>query len=159
MAMPERKRERRMEAWDPFREFSVLQERMNELFGELVPARTRLRLLPRMTGVAMPEVESYETDGEVVVKASVPGVPKENLDINVDEESISLHGEMRKKEEERTEHRYYSEMSYGEFDRTIPLSSPVEPEKAQAHLENGVLEVRVPKKAEAQAKMKKVEIK
>ncbi len=157
MAMPERRRQQEAEAFDPFRQFSMLQERMNELFNEMMPMRPRLRLLPQMRAM-MPEIEQYETDGEVVVKASVPGVSKENLEVNIDEESVTIHGEMQKKEEEKKEHRYYSEMSYGEFERTVPLPTSVDPQNAQAHLENGVLEIRVPKKAEAQQKTKKVQV-
>ncbi len=157
MAMPERRHHHETETFEPFRQFSMMQQRMNELFNEMMPMRRGLRLLPQMS-MMMPEIEEYETDGEVVVKAKVPGVSKDNLDVTVDEESVTIHGQVEKKEEKNEEHRYYSEITYGEFDRTVPLPTTVDSQQAQAHLENGMLEVRVPKKAEAQEKTKKVQI-
>ncbi len=160
MTVPIRKRARsEMESWDPFREFSLLQDRMGRLFDDLIPARPRLKLIPAgTTGAFVPDIEVFETDTDVVVKAHVPGIDQKDLDITVDEDSVTIKGEVRRSEEEKTEHGYYSEVAYGSFSRTLPLSSEVEPDKAEAHLEKGVLELHVPKSAEEKAKAKKVKI-
>lgn len=160
MAVPIRRRARgEMEAWDPFQEFSTLQERMNRVLNEMIPVRPRLRLLPSgATGAFVPDIETFETDKDVVLKAHVPGIDRKDLDITVDEDEVTIRGEVRRSEEEETEHGRYSEVSYGAFSRTIPLAGEVEPDKAKAHLDNGVLEVRIPKSEQERAKTKKVEI-
>lgn len=159
MAIPAKRKREEVQRWDPFQELSMLQERMNTLFDEMVPMRPRLHLLPRLTRETWsPDIEVYDTEAEVVVKAHVPGIEKSDLDVEVAEDSITIRGEISQSEESKSGEYCRTEVTYGEFSRTMPLPCEVESDKARAHVENGVLEVRVPKSAEEKAKMKKVKI-
>jgi HSP20 family protein len=92
-----------------------------------------------------------------VVKAQVPGMSKENVQVSITEDALTLKGEM--KEEEKTEDKNYHrrEFRYGAFARTIPLPMAVQADKATAQLKDGVLEITIPKSE--QAKVKEIPIK
>ncbi len=105
-----------------------------------------------------PAVDIYETEAELVVKAELPGVKKEDIDLTVDEERLVLRGES-KQQTEVDEHGYHRrELRYGQFRRVVPLPTAVKREEITAAFENGVLTIRAPK-AEEPEKGKKVEIK
>ncbi len=92
-----------------------------------------------------PSVDLKETEQEIILKADIPGVNQEDLDITVDENVVTLKGET-KQDESREEKGYHlTERRYGSFYRTIPLPAEVKTEEATAHYKNGVLELRIPK--------------
>lgn len=157
MAVPSVHKRREVTRWDPLSEFAEIQERMSQLFQGMFPARPALSLLPEFEEHWSPAIDLYETDTEVVLKASMPGMPKDKIDIRVGEQEVMIKGEMRHEEETKEENYYSREMSYGSFYRTIPLPHEVQRDKAKAKLKDGMLEVRIPKAAKAIAG-KKVEI-
>jgi len=101
----------------------------------------------------------FEDGNHVVVKADMPGVNKEDLDVSLSDDVITIKGERKK--EEKIERRNYShvERSYGSFTRSFRLPSEVQADKAEAKFDRGVLEIRIPKMEEARSKTKKVPIK
>jgi HSP20 family protein len=103
-------------------------------------------------GEAAPAIEVADTAEAVIVKAHVPGVSKENLQVNVTENALTLKGEV--KEDKTTEDKNYHrrEFHYGAFSRMIALPTTVQAEKATAQLKDGVLEVTIPKREETKAK-------
>ena len=103
-------------------------------------------------GEMEPAIEVADTPEAVIVKAQVPGVSKDNLQVNVTDNALTLKGEV--KEDKTTEDKNYHrrEFHYGEFSRTIPLPTTVQAEKATAQLKDGVLEVTIPKRQEIKAK-------
>ncbi len=146
--------------WSPFKELEDMRRDMERLFGEFFePTPMRRRLWPKLEiGVIVPNVDMYDRKNEIVVKAELPGVEKENVDITITENNLTIKGE-RKKDEEMKEEEYYSrEMSYGSFTRTISLPVEVDSSKAKATFKNGILEIALPKKEEAKPKEIKVEV-
>jgi HSP20 family protein len=124
------------------------------LFGPMWWPRLRL---PEAEEFA-PSVDIFEEGDDIVVKAEVPGMGKEDLDVRLDEETITISGE--KKAEEKTEKKgyYRHERSYGSFYRSFRLPAEVQTDKAKATFKEGVLEVRVPKTEEAKKKTKRIMI-
>lgn len=103
-----------------------------------------------------PHVDIYEEEKEVIVKAELPGVKKDDLDVNISDDIITISGE--KKAEEKVEKKNYFrvERSYGSFTRRLRLPVATVSDKAKATFNEGVLVIRIPKTKEAQAKMKKI---
>jgi len=118
--------------------------------------------LPRVSFSRMeevtPSVDIFEDKNEVVVKAEIPGMKKEDLDITLTEDTISIAGEKKKEEKVEKKDYYHWECSNGSFARTFSLPAEVETGKAKAVFKDGVLEVRIPKTAEAMKKEKKIKI-
>src|SRR5206468_2270511 len=96
-----------------------------------------------------PAVEVSDTPEAVIVKAQVPGVPKDKLQLTITEDALTLKGEMQEEEKKEDKDYYRREFHYGAFARTIPLPVPVQAEKATAALKDGLLEVTLPKSKEA----------
>ncbi|MHA1237891.1 MAG: Hsp20/alpha crystallin family protein [Candidatus Odinarchaeia archaeon] len=92
-----------------------------------------------------PPIDIKETDEEIIVKADMPGVSKENIDLKVSEDILEVKGEAKKEEEEKREGYIRKERSYEAFYKRIRLPSKVVPEKAEAEYKDGVLTVKLPK--------------
>ncbi len=105
----------------------------------------------------MPAVNIFEDDGQVVVKAELPGIKKEDLDITLTDDTISIAGEKKQEDEVKKKDYYRYESSYGSFCRTFTLPSEVQTDKVESKMQDGVLEIRIPKTEEA--KMKEVKVK
>ena len=135
--------------WSPFAEIERIRREFDRLFEELMPKEEIER-------VFAPAVDVYETDKEVVIKAELPGVKKENVEVSVRDNSLHIRGEKKEEKEEKTETYHRVERVYGKFERVIPLPVDVKVEEAKAEFKDGILEVRIPK-AEG-AKEKKIEI-
>lgn len=140
--------------WDPFAEVSSLRRAMDRFFDEFMGPR-----IWRGEGEMVFPVDLYETDDEVVVRAALPGVHMNDLDISVSGEGLTIKGQVKHEEKVERENYYRQELRYGAFARTIALPSHVDLEKAEAVLENGILTVRLPKKEEARPKTIKVRAK
>ncbi|MCR4441532.1 MAG: Hsp20/alpha crystallin family protein [Peptococcaceae bacterium] len=136
--------------WNPFRELDYLSKDLGT-FWERSPFR-------HLYGGVSPKIDVYQTAGEIIIKADLPGVSREDLNIYVDENSIRLSGQMRKDAEFKDEEIYRSERYYGAFSRSIPLPVEIEPEKARAEYRDGILTVTAPRAKPAQIKGKKLEI-
>jgi HSP20 family protein len=88
-----------------------------------------------------PEIDMFERDGKLVVRADLPGMTRENVTVDISEEAISIEGERKYEHEEKEEGIYHSERSYGHFSRQIPLPDGVDPDTATATFRDGVLEI------------------
>ena len=146
--------------WAPSREM----ERLFEEFFEdpLVPGfRRRLPMWRRfrdLEGVS-PAVDMIDKKNEIVVKAEVPGVDKDDINISLTDNTLTIKGSTKKEKEEKDEDYYYSEISYGSFARTLTLPEKVQADKVKASFKNGILEIHLPKSPESKAKDIKVEVK
>ncbi len=143
----------------PEKYYSNLRDSLNRLFDENFwdPFDQLSSLRPWHSN--FPKVDVSETKDKVEVKANVPGVSSENLDIEVDEESLSISGKTEKEEEkESKDEKFYTyEREYGEFKRDLMLPAKIDPEKVKADVKEGVLKITLPKAKEQ--KKKKVEVK
>src|SRR5512140_1699363 len=107
-------------------------------------------------GAALLPLDIAETEDEFIVKASLPGVRPEDVHITAHGDTLTIRGEMKAEEEKKGEHYHLRERRYGQFQRTVTLSTPISADKAQAQFENGVLTLRLPKAEEAKPKQIKV---
>ena len=140
--------------FEPFRGTSTLQDQMNHLFNE---AFERTSEEANLTAWA-PAVDIYETEHELVVKADIPEIKPEELDIRVENNILTIRGE-RKFEEKVSENNYLRvERSYGSFSRSFSLSNTVNAEAIKADYKNGVLTLSIPKREEAKPKQIKVNV-
>ena len=134
--------------WDPFAEFAGLSQAFGHTLWSAPNGRThRFDLTPA--------IDLSETDGEVVVKASLPGVKAEDVDISVNDGMLTVKGE-RKSEETEGENFYRREVRYGSFSRSVPLPSRVDYEHADAEFNDGVLTVTLPKAEDVRPKQIKI---
>ena len=108
--------------------------------------------------VVAPTVDLYEEKDEIVVKAELPGIDKNNIEVNLTDHMLTIKGEKKKEEEVKEKNYYRSERSYGSFLRTLELPKDVHADKVKASFRNGILEVRMPKTEEAKAKEIKVKV-
>lgn len=141
--------------WDPLRELVTMQDRLNRFFEDF---RGEDDVMQR--GDWMPAVDIYQTDKhEVVLKAEVPGLKKEDLDLRVENNTLTISG-TKKEEKEITKERYHRvERSYGAFSRSFSLPSTINTEKVQADYKDGVLTVTLPLREESKPKQIAVQIK
>jgi len=105
-----------------------------------------------------PAVDVFEEKDDIVVKAELPGIEKDNIEVNLTDHTLTIKGEKKKEEEVKEENYYRSERSYGSFMRTVDLPKDVRADKVKAAFKNGILEVRMPKTEEAKAKEIKVKV-
>ncbi len=112
----------------------------------------------RMPSLQMPAMDVYEDKDEVVVKAELPGLSKEDLEVTLTESTLTLKGEKKQEEEVKEKNFYRSERSTGSFVRTIDLPTEVKTDLTKASFKNGVLEIRLPKTEDAKRKVIKVKI-
>jgi HSP20 family protein len=105
-----------------------------------------------------PALDLYEEKDDIVVKAELPGIDKNNIEVNLTDHTLTIKGEKKKEEEIKEENYYRSERSYGAFMRTLELPKDVHADKVKASFKDGVLEVRLPKTEEAKAKEIKVKV-
>jgi HSP20 family protein len=140
--------------WEPFRGASTLQEQVNRLFGN---ALERSAEESNLTSWA-PAADIYETEHELVVKADVPEVDPNDLDIRVENNILTIRGE-RKFEKKVNEENYLRvERAYGTFSRSFSLANTVNSEAIKADYQNGVLTLTIPKREEAKPKQIKVNV-
>src|SRR5262245_49132409 len=142
--------------FDPFREMAVLQDRVNRVFGDL-GRRFDDDVVAR--GAWVPPVDIYENDQhELVLKAELPNLKREDIDIRVENSTLTLSGQ-KKAEEEVSDDRYHRiERTYGHFSRTFTLPNTVDTGKIAAEYKNGVLTVKLPKREDARPKQIQVQI-
>lgn len=105
-----------------------------------------------------PAVDIYEEGDDLVVKAELPGIKKEDIEVKLTDDYITISGEKKKEEKVEEKDYYRYERSYGSFSRTFRLPVEVQTDKAKAKFENGVLEIRIPKTEEAKTKERKLQI-
>ncbi len=143
--------------WDPFREISTLQERMNRLFSE-VARRSPVAEEEIIQGAWIPPVDIFETGDSIVIKAELPGISKEDITLEVKENTLSIKGEKKFEKDVKEESYHRVERSYGAFQRAFALPSTVQQDKVKAKFRDGILEVTLPKAEEAKPKQIKVDV-
>jgi HSP20 family protein len=143
---------------DPFRDLSAIQERMNQIFEDAL-ARSRGREEGLRTGMWTPAVDIYENNDFVVVKAELPGVEKDQISVEVKEGILMLRGERKFEKEVKEESYHRIERSYGSFQRSFSLPVSVDQDKVTARFQDGVLEVKLPKKEKTKPKQIQVDVK
>lgn len=105
-----------------------------------------------------PNVDIFEEGDNIVLKSEMPGMSKEDIEVNLTDDTITLSGEKKKEEKVEKKDYYRFERSFGSFKRSFALPSEVQSDKAKASFKNGVLEIKIPKSEEAKKKEKKIEI-
>ena len=141
--------------WDPFREFSTLQDRMNRLFRDSF-GESREEALT--TGSFAPPVDVYEDEHSVNLKIEVPGIEEKDIDVRVENNTLTVHGERKFEKEEKEENFRRVERQYGSFTRSFSLPNTVDSENIEANYDKGVLKIRLAKKAEAKPKQIKINV-
>lgn len=142
--------------WDPFREMMSLSDRMNRLFQEnnFPTARGEEALGTSF----MPPVDVYEDEHGITLKMEVPGIDEKDIDIRLENNTLSIRGERKFEKEEKEENFQRIERRYGTFTRTFTLPATVDTENVQADYDRGVLSIRLSKRAEARPKQIKVNV-
>ena len=129
--------------WEPFGEIVHLRHAMDSLFDESFPGPWRV--VGWENGESLSPLDVYETDDELVVKAVLPGVKPEDVDVSITGDTLSIKGEFKAEEETKKRSYYRQERRYGSFHRAITLPTEVETDKAEAVFEHGVLTLTMPK--------------
>lgn len=137
----------------PFAALEELREGLPSFFDVRWPFRTG-RLFEEVT---QPAVDMFEREGNVVVKAELPGIPADKIDVTVSDGELRISGERAEEKEVREEHYYRSERTYGRIFRTLALPEGCDTEHADATAKDGIIEIVIPKKPAAVGK--KVEVK
>jgi HSP20 family protein len=163
-----------LEPWEGFGVFPQMQrfaEEMDHLFedfGMLWPRRRRPSLLNRMFGreaegkpqaTWSPRIEMMERDGNLVIRAELPGMSKDDVKVEVTDEAVTIQGERKEEKKEEAKGYHYSECRYGSFFRSLPLPEGSDPSKATAEFRNGVLEVVMPGPKHPEKKARPIEVK
>jgi HSP20 family protein len=159
MAQKETKELVKVEPTRPLSRFEEMEREFEDFFRRpfsmLMPSWWSV---PKMPEVAAPAVDIFEDNGNVVVKAEMPGMTKDELDVRIAENVLTISGEKKKEEKVEKQNYFRMERSYGSFSRSFTLPSDVETDKIKAQFKDGVLEITIPKTAEAMKKHKKVTI-
>ena len=142
--------------WDPFREFITLQDRMNRLFREPFGPEGREESLTTTTFA--PPVDVYEDEHNVTLKIEVPGIDEKDIDVRIENNTLTVHGERKFEKEEKEQNYRRVERQYGSFTRSFTLPNTVDPEQVHANYDKGVLKISMAKKAEAKPKQIKVNV-
>src|ERR1044071_8552113 len=138
------------------RDFSALQDRLNRVFREAYSPEGPEETLT--TGNFAPPVDVYEDAHNITLKIEVPGIDEKDIDVSIENNTLTVHGERRFENDEKEENFQRIERRYGSFTRSFTLPNTVDPEQVSAHYEKGVLGVRLVKKAEAKPKLIKVNV-
>ena len=138
--------------WDPFAEMASLRQAMDRMFDDVQPRR----LTPNGVGEAYFPVDVYETKDDVVVKASLPGIRPEDIDVSVTGQVLSIKASCEAEKEEQARNYFRRERRTGTFVRQLQLPSEVDSAKADAAFEHGVLRLTLPKTEAVKPKAIKV---
>ena len=145
--------------WEPLREFPTMQDRMNRmnrLFRESYSPEGPEEALT--TTSFAPPVDIYEDEHNITLKLEAPGIDEKDIDVRIDNNTLTVHGERKIEKEEKEENFRRVERQYGSFTRSFTLPGSIDPEQVSADYHNGVLNIKLAKKAEAKAKLIKVNV-
>jgi HSP20 family protein len=140
--------------WNRLGNLSNLQEQVNQLFESAVPTRSENSALTSWA----PAVDIYETENELVLKADVPDVNEKDIDIRVENNTLTVRGQRNFSQEVKEDNYLRIERTYGSFSRSFGLPSSVNTEAIKADYKNGVLTVEMPKRAESKPKQVKINV-
>jgi HSP20 family protein len=143
--------------WDPFRDVNSFNNTLNRLFqSNLDVNRGSDELLT--SGTFVPAVDIYENEHSITLKLEVPGVNQNDIDVRLENNTLTVRGERKFETEEKEENFHRIERRYGSFSRSFTLPSSVDPEKVKADYKDGVLNIELAKRAEAKPKQIKVSV-
>lgn len=131
--------------WEPVREMMTLREAMDRLFDDSFTHPLSMR---GAGSASAPAVDMYQTDDEIVVKASLPGIKADEVQINITGDVLTLKGEVKHEEEKNDKAWHIREQRWGSFQRSVALPTNVVSDKARAEFENGILVITLPKAEE-----------
>ena len=141
--------------WDPFRDLSLLQERMNRVFEDAA-VRGWKNDEPSATTSWSPAVDIYETDNEIMVQAELPGVDRKDIALQLENNVLTLKGDRRFEKETNQDNYHRIERSYGGFSRAFTIPTIVDEDKIRADYRDGILKIALPKKEQVKAKQIKI---
>jgi HSP20 family protein len=143
-----------IERWDPFREAVSLRDAMNMLFQESF-VRPNGSMMAQGAPATLP-LDLSENENEFVIKASLPGVKPEDVDVTVQGDTLTIRGESKTDEEKKGEHWHLRERRFGQFQRSVSLPARVSADAARAQYDHGVLVLTLPKAEEAKPRQIKI---
>jgi len=138
--------------YNPFAELEELREQFNKVFNQ-VQEKDEKNL------AFIPVVNTREADDAYYIEVELPGVKKEDINIDVDDNTLTISGERKISDEHKDDTFYKVESYYGKFERSFSLPEDVDTDKIEATSKNGVLEIKIPKMAKVEKTPKKIEIK
>ena len=141
--------------WEPFRDLMTVQERMNRIFDDAfrgVPGRGQQEDDWALGGTWAPPVDIYEREGNLVLKAELPGIDPKDVDVRVENNVLTLTGERKFENEVKREQYHRVERAYGRFSRSFTLPNVVDTANIKAEFKEGLLRVVMPKREEAKPK-------
>ena len=149
--------------WRPFMDLTRWEREMDRMRADFFGRRGRPWWPDRWfrtdeLDVRAPAVDVFEEKDDIVVKAEIPGMEKDNIEVNLADHRLTIKGEKKKEDEVKEEDYYRAERSYGSFLRTLDLPKDVRADKVKASFKNGILEIRMPKTEEARTKEVKVKV-
>ncbi len=144
--------------WDPFMDLEKIQMEMNKLFNTSL-TRERGRDAGLLDGAWSPAVDIYDSKENILIKADIPGLSKEDIEVTVHGDTLVIKGEKKHEKEVKEKDYIRTERFYGNFQRAIRLPAEVETNKVDATYKNGVLELVLPKNEKAKPKQIKLDIK
>jgi HSP20 family protein len=140
--------------YDPFRELNAFQNELNRLFTGAFPRGLNQEEMTH--GAWNPSVDIYESKDQLVLEAELPGMKREDVEVSIENNIITLRGERKFEKQEESDNYHRVERSYGSFTRSFTLPNTVTAEGAAADFSNGVLRISLPKREEIKAR--KIEI-
>jgi HSP20 family protein len=144
--------------WEPFRDLVTIQDRMNRIFEDAFRVQGRGGEEDWLGGSWAPPVDIYEHDGNLVLKAELPGIDPKDVDVRVENNVLTLRGERQFDSEVKRESCHRVERAYGTFSRSFTLPNVVDTQNIKAEFKDGVLRVTMPKREEAKPKQIQVQI-
>ena len=145
--------------WDPLREFSIMRDRVNRLNRLSRESYSPEGPEEALTTTSFaPPVDIYEDEHTITLKLEVPGIDEKDIDVRIENNTLTVHGERKIEKEEKEENYRRVERQYGSFTRSFTLPSSVDTGQVNAHYDNGVLNISLAKKAEAKPKQIKVNL-
>ncbi len=164
--MAEKEKQREDKAVTPWRPFGDLarwehdmERMMDEFFGRRMrPWWPERWLKAEPMEISAPALDVYEDKDDVVVKAELPGMEKNDIQVNLADHTLTIKGEKKKEQEIKQENYYRAERAYGSFLRSLELPRDVQADKVKASFKNGVLEIRLPKTEESKTREIKVKV-
>ena len=148
--------------WQPFQELSNIRKQMDSLFEDMLTVGDRDWMgLHGIGGMWTPAVELKEDDNELVLKAEIPGLDVDDLDVEVSEDRVTISGEHKEEEstEDKEKNYFRSEFHYGKFERVIPLPMYINTDEIKSDFKHGILTLTMPKLKDESKKAVKVQLK
>lgn len=143
--------------WDPFREMETLHGEIERLFDQAL-GRPLLRGEER-GATWMPNVDIHEDKDGINISADLPGMTQKDVQVNIDNNVLTLTGERKLDREDKKDNYHRIERFYGKFSRSFSLPNTVDTDKVEAHMENGVLRIHLPKREEAKPRQIEIKVK